>query len=124
MIFAHTWEKVLSGKKSQTRRLRLPDYNTPYRVGKTYAVQPGRGQKAVGRIEIVSIRQEDVRHISQEDVIAEGYDRLGFFLTWTKMHDVPANRELRRFDSPPLRLLDSRPPERYQAWVLTFKVVS
>ena len=41
-------------------------------VGKTYAVQPGRGKKAVGRIRITKIRRERLGDISEEDCLAEG----------------------------------------------------
>lgn len=43
-----------------------------WQVGKTYAVQPGRGQKAVGRIRITAIRQERLQDISKDDAVAEG----------------------------------------------------
>lgn len=165
MIFQHTWEKVLSGEKTQTRRLRLPgdkamggwieapsatssgimgdtayiwrNYNTIYQVGKTYAVQPGRGKKAVARIQITGIRSEDVRSLSINDLYAEGFDEyLHFMMTWMQMHDKPAHRYLESEVGDQLyeaivgenmtlfeNYVDSRPAERYQAWALTFKVV-
>jgi hypothetical protein len=149
MIFQHTWEKVLSGEKTQTRRIvkpkpewmRIgeqyvydeldsgfqyvnendevvetpkivtvyythggwlngdvavePDFyeRTKWEVGKEYAVQPGRGKAAVGRIQITNIRHEDVRYISDADVRAEGFSSdYSFLLTWTKMHDKAAWR--------------------------------
>lgn len=103
MIFQHTWEKVLSGEKTQTRRIALPEpdgtgsfdcemisypmgiesvqrirvnddsWRTIYQVGKTYAVQPSRTAKAIARIRITDIRREDVRKISQADAKAEGF---------------------------------------------------
>ncbi|MFA4974630.1 MAG: ASCH domain-containing protein [bacterium] len=68
MIFQHTWQQVLDGTKTQTRRLRA---QPPY-VGRTYAVQPGRGKPAVGRIRITAIRQQRVQDITAEDALAEG----------------------------------------------------
>jgi hypothetical protein len=67
MQFQHTWGKVLSGEKTQTRRLvkagetltrRYPPYidadtvfgknnRTKYQVGQTQAVQPGRTKPAI-----------------------------------------------------------------------------
>jgi hypothetical protein len=69
MIFQHTWQAVIEGKKQQTRRLVKPGewlskYMTDdfphwrpavltktdrmkWAVGCTYAVQPGRGQPAI-----------------------------------------------------------------------------
>ena len=168
MIYQHTWEKVLSGEKTNTRRIEhlgdmftfpismvvigkdhgkildslpaLPEYSahhqiyrvvnngiTRYQVGKTYAVQPGRGKKSVGRIEITNIRREDVRCISDEDVQAEGFQTTGdFWHTWVSMHDKSwyetfcyAN------DCDYLREYGfyERPEKRYQAWVLTIKLV-
>lgn len=186
MIFQHTWEKVLSGEKSQTRRLvkRCPegmriggDYvfeavaaddvvHFPegseiqrvstvyyrhggwltgdlcvepderlfrkYQIGHTYAVQPGRGQKAIARIEITRIRCEDVRTISWEDLKAEGFGFHGnakekFLWVWCGMHDKTVREKFRRsFDdilTMPYDLLAERPAAFYDAWVLDFKVV-
>ena len=124
MIFQYTWKKVLSGEKTQTRRIVKPGqeyagallHDIPYvyrrtgiagmtkiyEVGKTYAVQPGRGKQTVytrwsdmtgtgsevlqqnyspelanwgwkpARIHILRMRREDVRCISEEDAKAEG----------------------------------------------------
>lgn len=70
MIFMHTWEKVLSGEKTQTRRIVKPKEvrsefitdtdlnwrpcvlhhvggNAKWYAGNTYAVQPGRGESAI-----------------------------------------------------------------------------
>jgi NAD-dependent dihydropyrimidine dehydrogenase PreA subunit len=43
-----------------------------YRIGKDYAVCPGRGVKQVARILLTSIRCERVGDISDEDAVAEG----------------------------------------------------
>lgn len=99
MIFQHTWKQVIDGTKKQTRRLVkpgegfnafpsgwikdvrvYPDLPLPHSmigkikwaVGRTYAVQPGRGQKSVGRIRITGIRQERVQDITFDDAVAEG----------------------------------------------------
>jgi len=89
MIFKQC-QQVLDGTKTQTRRLvkegeQLADaawgYDSPtvlkwYRikwaVGRTYAVQPGRGKKAVGRIRITGIRREWLIDILPGDTLAEG----------------------------------------------------
>lgn len=128
MIFQHTWKQVLDGTKTQTRRLAIPEHcpwvneigengelvdithisivkESPYgvrelwRVGKTYAVQPGRGRPCIHRrytyndewtysagkpegnggkqwtpcrIRITGIRQERLQGIATVDAIAEG----------------------------------------------------
>lgn len=193
MIFQHTWEKVLSGQKTQTRRLfrneafdanwgpsgvlvnagmcnsavidegemkdivcvfaansddgRLYDENFKCKrrkwvVGSAYPVQPGRGEKSVGRIQITGIRLEDVRQISEGDAKAEGFKSIDDFLaTWVMMHDKSMNI---RFDNripggfwtfkhasawdgcdygmlP--KVLNKRPSQRYQAWVIEFKLI-
>ncbi len=86
MIFQHTWEQVLAGTKTQTRRLAkgaLP----PWRVGRSYAVQPGRGKHAVGRILVTAVRREALGRLSARDVRAEGYaSRAEFETTWAEMH--------------------------------------
>ena len=159
MIFAHTFQAVLDGRKNQTRRLVKPgdasyddgfgyivsvyrNERCVYDVGKTYAVQPGRGRKAVARIRITDIRREDVREISVEDVIAEGVERRSEFLeTWTQMHDKPAKSYLdcdlrgtayrQTSNDIPLYVysewdnyLVRRPAERYAAWVIEFELVN
>lgn len=221
MIFQHTWKQVISGEKTQTRRIVKPTHRitTPlatevigkhsgrviqtapssahgllgnhhvtvwsvwsgkraqWEVGKTYAVQSYRNKPAVlirptdgvgvepvtytydleyeqslrydgrswmrdmgyreARIRITGIRREDVRHISEVDVKAEGFEfRLQFLQTWTQMHDKPAyqvcmNDDLSDGDesgsvshwSAWVSWLHSRPAERYAAWVLTFELV-
>jgi len=45
-----------------------------YFADKTYAVQPGRGKKAVGRIRITNIRRERLQDITPEDCRKEGLD--------------------------------------------------
>ena len=93
--------KVLNGEKTQTRRIKkenerlipgdrfFPDAVMRYsehpldsryevvkwQVGRTYAVQPGRGKKAVGRIKLLVIREESLQDINGADAIAEGWPR-------------------------------------------------
>lgn len=95
MQFAHTWQQILNGQKTQTRRLIIdsqwltgpsPDgwaivmqtadnsrmEREVWQVGKTYAVQPGRGKAAVGRIRITAIQPERLQDITEADARAEG----------------------------------------------------
>jgi hypothetical protein len=119
MIFQHTWQMVISGAKTQTRRLPQPNdrwswitdsepitYRNDrkqWQVGNTYAVQVGRGKKGIARIRIINIWQEsDVYNISQADIQAEGFEtRADFIDTWESMHGDVAD-----------------------AWVLEFELVS
>jgi hypothetical protein len=106
MIFAHTLNLVLSGCKSQTRRLvKAGETLTPdqqfiymkgkrsvYQVNKTYAVQPGRGKKAVARIRITGLRRERLEDISTKDARAEGFaSREAFFEAWRAIHGAQAD---------------------------------
>lgn len=70
-------EQILMGEKTQTRR--RCEYHSPprYDIGKTYAIQPRRGKKAIpfGRILITesTLETENIRvTISKEDAKAEG----------------------------------------------------
>lgn len=69
---------ILAGNKTQTRRPVLYGLNGKvipcrYKVGHTYAVQPGRGKRQVARIEILEVRRESWGAISEPDAIAEGF---------------------------------------------------
>jgi hypothetical protein len=98
MIFQHTLDKVLSGWKVQTRRVWkvgefliddavVGDGRLKWKVGETYAVQPGRGKASVGRIRITGIRLEPVTAISETDASAEGFaSRDDFLATWREIH--------------------------------------
>lgn len=138
MIFQHTWQRVLDGSKTQTRRpvqdgdrLRPNELDTEgswpfpvtvlrrgrlkWEVGHTYAVQPARGKKAVGRICITDIGREGLRDISHEDIEAEGipsytcdYEyRVAFLQLWNSAHTKPGTRWR----------------ENPEVWVLEFEVV-
>jgi hypothetical protein len=96
MIFAEeNVELILKGIKTKTRRLQDEEHDTAngffalcdhmdgvesverkgrllWKVGKTYAMKPGRTKKSVGRILLTGIRSEEVGEISTEDAIAEG----------------------------------------------------
>ena len=92
---------ILEGRKTKTRRVRkegeseasIPVHTVfhqarerdelllrwpKWSVGNTYAIQPGRGKKSVGRILITGIRREKLQDISKEDITAEGYPLIEF----------------------------------------------
>ncbi len=153
MIFQHTLDKVLSGEKTQTRRIqkagqwalkgewdtKLKDFptiaivhesRTLYEVGSTYAVQGGRGQKGIARILITDIRAEDVRNISDDDVKAEGFaSHSEFNNVWCAMYEpkiLLCEMATEGADPSNLRqylMNHSIYPENYQAWAITFKLV-
>lgn len=135
MIFQYTWQQILGGQKTQTRRLakdnedmfdlfsaltvmRIDESNgkcwVKWQAGRTYAVQPGRNEKAVARIRLVDICQEQLQDITAEDALAEGIgpdltdtDRIAAFAAlWDRIHTKPGTR----WDDNP------------EVWVLEFEL--
>ena len=111
-------EAILQSEKTQTRRLRKPTHSVVlhdnriiaiyskitrqsnrllWRVGNTYAIQPGRGKNAVGRFHLLSIRQEPLQYITPTDVTAEGLAAYpdptrGFAGLWNDIHTTIGTR--------------------------------
>jgi hypothetical protein len=96
MLFLHTWKYVISGQKTQNRRLvhdgeyatfdeanpdrfilkviSTADAGVPkplYEVGKTYSVQPGLAKKTVGNIRLTAIRRERLQDLTEADALQE-----------------------------------------------------
>ena len=123
MIFSNGLdEKVRDGTKTQTRRL-VKEGDCGYgggkgeihsvgamnrwkwQVGKTYAIQSGRGKKGNGRFCIVKIRKENLQSITEADAKAEGVWKLyrcpqwlpdeaikSFMELWNSIHNKPGTR--------------------------------
>lgn len=77
-------EKVIASQKTVTRRPRTgsnpsgkpggwEDEPCRYKAGKTYAVQPGRGKKAIGRIRVLSVRPELMTDLDDDEARLEGF---------------------------------------------------
>lgn len=99
-------ERVLSGTKTQTRRLKKPGergvVRPPHRFDtcvvdghnrlkwkerNIYAACPGRGKVQQGRIRIKEIREECLSSISEADARAEGFaSREDFFQAWDQIN--------------------------------------
>ncbi|MBT9148506.1 MAG: hypothetical protein DDT32_02280 [Syntrophomonadaceae bacterium] len=78
-------EMIQVGTKTQTRRSK----RGTYQVGRTYAVQPGRGKRGVLglRIEILSIWSECLSHISIKDAWEEGgYTPADYIALYRALH--------------------------------------
>lgn len=149
MLFIHTWEQVINGSKTATRRLWVDsDYtwmcggldeppftmyyseicrenHTPrYRVGQRVAVMPARGVVGVRKVadfEIATLWRQDVREISEEDAEREGFrgDIDAFLETWCEMHDPSI---LPMYTAMYRRgWLDDRPADRYMAAVIEWQ---
>jgi hypothetical protein len=85
LIFrAELAQKVKRGMKTQTRRPIKPGETAcRYEEGKNYAVQPGRGRKAICRIEILSVDREPLLESLDDDVArAEGFQNFGEFIDY------------------------------------------
>ena len=92
MIFKQ-YQQVLDGTKTQTRRpVKEGDEGVElqgsiaavfahrgsklkWQVGRTYAVQPGRGKKAVGRIRIIKIRRERLKRYMRKYLLSMGRNK-------------------------------------------------
>lgn len=80
-------EKVMDGSKTVTRRPYRHGTSCPYRVGRDYAVQPGRGKLAVGRIEIRRVGLVKADAITDGDAKLEGFEEAsGFLDRWRDMY--------------------------------------
>jgi hypothetical protein len=122
-------EAILQGKKTQTRRLPsntgsvlfqghiiavYQNHRLRWRVRKTYAIQPGRGKKAIGRFRLLSIRHERLQDITEDDTAAEGISRrpgpyiFDFARLWDSINTKPSTQWE---DNP-------------QVFVLTFELVT
>lgn len=102
MLFQYTYQAILDGRKTQTRRVRKPSDQPVYdddgkieavlvngrekwHVGKTYSVQPGRGKPQIARIRITAIDSENVTDINDAAARAEGSaDREDFLRLWVE----------------------------------------
>lgn len=82
--------KVMAGEKTVTRRLVSDNPRSPWfaercglKVDHTYAVCPGRGKNAIGRVRIVSARLTLLSRLTDAEARAEGFpDRAAFEAAW------------------------------------------
>jgi hypothetical protein len=110
-----------------------------WKVGKRYALQPGRGKKGVGFIEVSEIRFEDARDISQADAVAEGFETpMDFLAVWCSFYDPYIRLEklddgrwsicftsdiVGDADQILALIKQRRPASLYKAWAISFKLV-
>jgi hypothetical protein len=79
MSFSLTERQLLDGSKSVTRRLgwrQLKAGDELVAVRQTMGIPKGERQHALGRIRILSVRQERLDEITLDDVVAEGFPDL------------------------------------------------
>ena len=97
-------------------------------VGNPQSSLAGMGYKKL-RIVITDIHVEDVRYISFEDSVAEGFvNELGFWDVWCGFYDTFALKRIKSTDrswelwTSVKEYLLTRPNDLYQAFAYTFKV--
>lgn len=88
MIFSPAMIKAIkSGRKTETRRVAEDGKPCRYVPGRTYALQPGRGKKSVGRILVLQVWEELLADMCDEAAIPEGFGSREAFVTyWTALH--------------------------------------
>lgn len=96
-----------------------------YQVGRKYAVCPGRGKKAVGRIKITAIRRERLQDISEADSTAEGAPKLHRFDDNLYMTYLPMRDGFRRiwdelYGNDKVKGWEANP----DVWVISFELVA
>lgn len=135
-------QQIIDGIKTQTRRPDRVDERIAtdennrilkvwsgagvkrYAVGQIYAVQPGRGKLGIAHIKLLEIWREDVRTISHDDAIAEGFtDRSEFWKAWMTMYDKVGRRAIKRGDWRYATLMGQVPTTLCTAWALKFELV-
>lgn len=93
--------QIQAGRKTMTRRpVRPSEKACRYREGHVYAVQPGRGRRAVCMVTVTDVRLEHVGRISLADAKREGFRTTADFLTyWQHLYGQPDSagvRDMRR----------------------------
>lgn len=80
--------KVMDGTKTVTRRLASDNPRSPWyvkrcglAVGSDYAVCPGRGRNAVGRVVIQSVTMKRLGYLTEEEAQREGFESPAAFET-------------------------------------------
>jgi hypothetical protein len=78
--------KVMAGEKTVTRRLVSDNPRSPWwreqcslKINHSYAVCPGRGKHAIGRVRIVDIELQTLGTLGPFEARAEGFDSVESF---------------------------------------------
>lgn len=80
-------ELVMQGRKTQTRRAMSDKPRSPWsragcslKVGKDYAICPGRGVNSIGRVIVDAVDEVRLGMISSRDAHAEGFESVDAFV--------------------------------------------
>lgn len=84
-------DKVMAGRKTVTRRLVSDNPRSPWFhewcalvEGRTYAVCPGRGKNAIGRIRIIAVMSEPLGQVDDREARLEGFSNWEqFYTAWS-----------------------------------------
>lgn len=88
MIFTlDNMQRVLRGEKTETRRVARRNRSgevepTMYLAGRRYPLQPSRGKRRFGRVEVDSVHLELAGEIAPESVAREGFATRRAFLEY------------------------------------------
>lgn len=122
MIFAPSLaQRILDGQKTVTRR-RLKHRGgreIRYKIGGVYAIQPGRGKRHIGHIQVRDVIAEPLAFLDEVDAVREGFRSAEeFYRYWAVLHRkvdrdeivarivfelVPGNGCCASWDATPLR---------------------
>jgi hypothetical protein len=94
-------EKVMAGEKTVTRRLVSNNQRSPWYVARcglkvdhTYAVCPGRGKNAIGRVRVVSAELVPLADLDEDEARREGFESAAaFFAGLDAINGKPISRE-------------------------------
>lgn len=86
--------KVMAGEKTVTRRLVSDNYRSPWAasgcklvVGRSYAICPGRGKHAIGRVVVRQVTLEQLGELDDVEAIREGFPhKIAFEQAWKKIN--------------------------------------
>lgn len=82
-------QAIVEGRKTQTRRPATYPGPCRYQLGRTYAVQPGRGKPGIARIRILNAFVEPLGMITHAGAIAEGFPTPAAFVArWVELYGV------------------------------------
>jgi hypothetical protein len=93
---------VMAGTKTVTRRIASKNPRSPWYlhgcslvVGRDYAVCPGRGKNAIGRVRIVSLGIQPVGNLTDLEAQREGFpDAFEFERAWVDINGAYDKRTL------------------------------